>query len=497
MAEETGSNTLTRPGIESWSNLSLLIGGEMTEGRGETLDVVDPATERVVATIAGADAAQADLAVTSAREAFEAGPWSSATPAERSALINRIADGIEKRRDEFVNTIVTELGAPISTAGALQVDWPTKHLREYAQAALDDRSQDLGLHTDPAPSRSVVEYRPVGVVAAIAAYNYPLLLLVHKLGAALAAGCTVVAIPSPRTPLSTLLLGEVLREADVPAGVVNVVVGEVDIARAVTENSGVDKIAFTGSVAVGEKVMRQAAKGVRGVVLELGGKSPAILLPGTDLTAVVPGLHQRYCRNGGQACAAPTRILVHESQWDEFLELSQKAYESIQVGDPWDPATIVGPMITEAHRDSVEQFIREAVDGGAVVAAGGGRPASGPGWFVNPALVINVKNTDPICQEEIFGPVATAMPYSTVVEAVTIANETRYGLHAYLFGPDTDAAREIAPRLRAGTVSVNGGGGLRADAPMGGFGASGVGREIGSWGIHEYLEPQHIQWSCD
>ncbi|MFC9835194.1 aldehyde dehydrogenase family protein [Rhodococcus sp. NPDC127530] len=502
MGEERSQTTtvgtiLTPPGTEVWPNLSLLIGGELTEGRGDSIDVIDPATERVVASVAAADRTQADRAVTSAREAFESGPWASASAADRSALINRIADGIEKRRDEFVNAIVTEVGAPISAAGALQVDWPIKHLREYAQAALDERSQDLGRHTDPIPSSSIVAYRPVGVVAAIAAYNYPLLLLVHKLGAALAAGCTVVAIPSPRTPLSTLLLAEVLRNADVPPGVVNIVVGEADIARAVTENPGVDKIAFTGSVAVGEKVMRQAATGVRGVVLELGGKSPAILLPGTDLTAVVPGLHQRYCRNGGQACAAPTRILVHESQWVEFIELSHKAYESIQVGDPRDPATIVGPMITEAHRDSVEQFIREAVDGGAVIAAGGGRPDSGPGWFVNPALITNVHNTDRICQEEIFGPVATAMPYSTVDGAVKIANETRYGLHAYLFGPDTDAAREIAPRLRAGTVSVNGGGGLRADAPMGGFGASGVGREIGSWGIHEYLEPQHIQWACD
>ncbi|NDV07650.1 aldehyde dehydrogenase family protein [Rhodococcus sp. IEGM 248] len=496
MAEETGT-TLTRPGTDAWSNLSLLIDGQLTEGRGDRIDVIDPATEEVVASVGAADKAQAALAVASARAAFETGPWASASPAERGALITRIADGIEKRRDEFVNTIVTELGAPISATGPLQVDWPIKHLREYAQAALAERGEVLGRHTDPAPSQSVVEYRPVGVVAAIAAYNYPVLLLVHKLGAALAAGCTVVAIPSPRTPLSTLLLAEVLRDADVPAGVVNVVVGEADIARAVTENPGVDKIAFTGSVAVGEQVMRQAAAGVRGVVLELGGKSPAILLPGTDLVSVVPGVHQRYSRNGGQACAAPTRILVHESQWDEFLEISRKAYESIPVGDPWDSTTIVGPMITKAHRDRVEQYIHEAVNGGAVIAAGGGRPDTESGWYVNPALVINVKNTDRICQEEIFGPVATAMPYSTVDEAVQIANQSKYGLHAYLFGPDSFAAREIAPRLRAGTVSVNGGGGLRADAPMGGFGVSGVGREIGSWGIHEYLEPQHIQWACD
>jgi aldehyde dehydrogenase (NAD+) len=496
MAEETGT-TLTRSDAGSWSSMSLLLGGEMCEGRGDSLNVVDPATGRVVASIAGADLAQADLAVKSAREGFETGSYSVATPAERSALITRIADGIETRRDHFVSTIVTETGSPIGIAGALQVDLPIKHLRHYAEAALEERREELGRHDDPVPSYSVVEYRPVGVVAAIAAYNYPLLLLVHKLGAALAAGCTVVALPSPRTPLSTLLLAEVLCDAQVPAGVVNVIVGGVDVARAVTENPGVDKIAFTGSVTVGEQVMRQAATGIRDVLLELGGKSPAILLPGTDLAAVVPGLHQRYCRNGGQACAAPTRILVHESQWKEFLEISRMAYESIPVGDPWDPATIVGPMISEAHRDTVERYIEQAVDRGAQIAAGGGRPNSEFGWYVNPALLINVRNTDAICQEEIFGPVAAAMPYSTIDEAAKIANESRYGLQAYIFGRDLDAARDLASRLRAGTVAINGGGGLRADAPMGGFGVSGIGREIGRWGIHEYLEPQHIQWACD
>lgn len=496
MVEAAGA-AVVRPGTESWTGLPLLIGGEAVPGGGASIEVVDPANGTVAARVAGADREQAGRAVAAARQAFDTGPWASAPPAERSALLDRIADGIERRRDEFVDAIVTEAGSPVAIAGALQVDWPVKHLRHYARLAREDRTEDLGRHTDPTASASVVEYRPVGVVAAIAAYNYPLLLLVHKLGAALAAGCTVVAIPSPRTPLATLMLGEVLREAQTPPGVVNIVVGDADIARAVTENPDVDKIAFTGSVAVGEQVMRQAATGVRDVVLELGGKSPAILLPGTDLAAVVPGVHLRYSRNGGQACAAPTRILVHESQWDDFLDVSRRTYASIHVGDPRDPATVVGPMITEAHRDRVERYVREAIDGGATIAAGGGRPDIASGWYVNPVLVTGVRNTDRICQEEIFGPVAVAMPYRTVDEAVALANATRFGLHAYVFGPDLSAARALAPRLRAGTVSINGGGGFRPDAPMGGFGASGIGREVGTWGVHEYLEPQHIQWATD
>jgi aldehyde dehydrogenase (NAD+)/betaine-aldehyde dehydrogenase len=241
--------------------------------------------------------------------------------------------------------------------------------------------------------------------------------------------------------------------------------------------------------------MRQAATHLSGVVLELGGKSPAILLPDADISAVAPGIHLRYCRNGGQACAAPTRILVPRSGWEEFLDVSRRTYAEVQVGDPLDPRTVVGPMITAQHRDRVEGYVAGALAQGATIAAGGGRPDLRRGWYTNPVLLVDVDNSWPVAQEEIFGPVAVATPYRDLDEAVGIANDSRYGLHAYLFGADTDRARSVASRLRAGSVSINGGGGFRPDAPMGGFGASGIGRELGKWGIHEYLEPQHVQWA--
>jgi aldehyde dehydrogenase (NAD+)/betaine-aldehyde dehydrogenase len=474
-------------------DLRLLIGGELTPGAGRPLDVENPATEQSLGAVPTADADQLDAAVEAARTAFTG--WSGLAGQRRRELLHNFADVFDKYAEAFTEAIIAEVGTPVSVAGPLQVSWLASHLRWYADQAAVDRTERLGTHGEPVPSDSEVAYRPIGVVAAVTAYNYPLTLAIHKLGAALAAGCTVVLMPSPRTPIATLLLARAVSESDLPAGVVNVVVGEADIARRLTEHRDVAKVSFTGSVEVGRQVMRQAADHLSGVVLELGGKSPAILLPDADLETWVPSLHLRYCRNGGQACAAPTRLLVHRSGWDRFLSLSRAVYDDqIPVGDPLDPATVVGPMIEARHRERVESYVADAISRGAVVAAGGGRPALSRGHYVNPALLVEVDNSWPIAQEEIFGPVAIAMPYDDVDEAIAIANASRYGLHAYLYTADVSAGRELAGRLRAGSVSINGGGGFRPDAPMGGFGISGVGRELGKWGIAEFLEPQHIQW---
>ena len=478
-----------------WDDLSMLVGGDFVAGRGPGIDVVDPATEEVVASVGSADLAQVDAAVEAARRAFVEGPWSRSTGEERRALIHRLADLVEKHVDELADAVLTEAGTPVSIAAPLQVMWPVQHLRWYAEQALVDREEDLGPHDVPVPSQSVVGYRPVGVVAAIAAYNYPITLAVHKLGPALLTGCTVVLVPSPRTPVATLLLARLIHEAGFPPGVVNVVVGDAAAAQRLTEHPDVAKVAFTGSVDVGRHVMRQAATNLAGVVLELGGKSPAILLPDADVASVVPAVHLRYCRNGGQACAAPTRLLVHRSQWDAFVDVTRETIAGVKVGDPRDPETVVGPMITEAHRDCVEDYVSSTLARGGSLVAGGGRPDLARGWFTNPAVLADVEPSWPVAQEEIFGPVSVAFAYDTVEEAVTIANDSRYGLHAYLFSADLEAAKALAPRLRVGSVTINGGGGFRPDAPMGGFGVSGVGREIGHWGIHEYLEPQHVQWA--
>jgi aldehyde dehydrogenase (NAD+) len=483
--------------VTEWDDLRLLIDGDLVRGSGAPLPVEDPATEAVIATIGTADAAQVDAAVAAAGRALD-GPWGQASPAQRAELLHGFADVFDKYVEAFADAIVAEVGTPVSVARGLQVQVPATHLRWWADQAGLDRTEQLGVHTDPNRSCSEVAYRPVGVVAAVTAYNYPLTLAMHKLGAALAAGCTVVLMPSPRTPIATLLLARAVAESDLPPGVVNVVVGDVEIGRQVTSHPGVAKVTFTGSVGVGVQVMRQAATHLNGVVLELGGKSPAIFCPDADFARFVPAVHLRYARNGGQACAAPTRLLVPRTRWDEFLDLSRKVYaRQLIVGDPRDPATVVGPMIDAVHRARVEKFVADAVAQGATIAAGGGRPDLARGHFVNPVLLADVDNSWPVAQEEIFGPVAVALPYDDLDEAVRIANATRFGLHAYVYAGDVETGRALAPRLRAGSVSVNGGGGFRPDAPMGGFGVSGVGRELGWWGIHEFLEPQHIQWPVD
>jgi aldehyde dehydrogenase (NAD+)/betaine-aldehyde dehydrogenase len=291
------------------------------------------------------------------------------------------------------------------------------------------------------------------------------------------------------------LLARLVQEAGFPAGAVNVLVGDASAAQRLTEHPDVAKVTFTGSVDVGRHVMRQAASHLAGVVLELGGKSPAILLPDADIASVVPGLHLRYCRNGGQACAAPTRLLVHRSRYDEFVDVTRSTIADVPVGDPRDPATVVGPMISSQHRDRVEGYVSGALAQGATILAGGGRPELPRGWYTNPVVLTDVDNRWPVAQEEIFGPVSVVLPYDSVDEAVAIANDSLYGLHAYVYSADLGAAQSLAPRLRAGAVSINGGGGFRPDAVMGGFGVSGIGRELGTWGIHEFLEPQHVQWA--
>jgi aldehyde dehydrogenase (NAD+)/betaine-aldehyde dehydrogenase len=321
------------------------------------------------------------------------------------------------------------------------------------------------------------------------------MLAASKIGAALAAGCTTVLLPSPRSPLTSIILGELALEAGLPKGVLNVIVGGPEVGVALTHRGDVDRVSFTGSVGVGQAIMRQAVDHVTAVVLELGGKSPAIVLPSLELDYdSVSQLHLRYMRNAGQGCASPTRILVPEAKIEQFLELSRQVFATVPVGDPWQPDTVVGPLIRPEHRERVEGFVARAVDGGGTLLAGGGRPALDRGWFMNPALIGDVPWDAEIAQEELFGPVSVLFAYRDLDHAVELANSTKFGLAAYILGPDLDEARALAARLRAGTVYINGGGGIRPDAPFGGWGVSSIGREWGAEGIREYLEPQHVQW---
>jgi aldehyde dehydrogenase (NAD+)/betaine-aldehyde dehydrogenase len=471
---------------------TLSIANKPVQPEGTQWEVYNPATEQVIATVAGASSEQVDDAVHAARAAF--GPWSALSGVERSAAMHRLADVLEARTDQLLASIVNEVGTPVSLAEGLQVKLGLTHLRWQAEAAKKDRTLHLGGFEAPVPTMSDVTHFPVGVVAAITGYNYPLNLAIYKFGAALAAGCTVVLLPSPRTPLTTLFFGDLSREADLPDGVFNVLVGDAEVGKQLSAHPGVDKVSFTGSDAVGAKIMEQAAANLNGVTLEMGGKSASIVLPGCEVEDFAVETHLRWSRNAGQGCAALARLLVHESLYDRFVAAGAAAFEQMQVGDPWDPATNIGPMIRPDQQTRVQSFIDGAAEEGGRVLASVNTPVPEQGWFVNPVLLGDLPHTARAVQQEIFGPVAVVLPFRDTEEAIRLANDTAYGLAANVWSPEPNEGRRVAEQLRAGTVWINGGGAMRPDAPFGGSGRSGVGRELGEWGIHEYLEPRHIQW---
>ena len=472
---------------------TLLIGGKPVEPAGETWDVYNPATEAAIASVGGASSTQVDDAVAAARRAFPA--WAGLSGAERSTYIHRLADVLEKAADRLLPSIVNEVGTPVSLAEYLQVKMAVdEHLRWAAEAAKLDRTVHLGEFDKPHPTMSDVVHQPVGVVAAITGYNYPLNLAIFKFGAALAAGCTVVLLPSPRTPLTTLFLGDLIREAGLPAGVMNVIIGGADVGQQLSSHRGVDRVSFTGSDGVGAKIMEQAAANLTGVTLELGGKSPSIVLPGVDVQKIAVEMHLRWARNGGQGCAALARLLVHDSVYEEFLEAGASAFDQMVVGDPWDRKTNIGPMIRPDHQARVRGFIDASVAEGGTKLLEVTKPIPDKGWYVNPVLLGNLPHSARAVQEEIFGPVAVIVPFKDTQEAIRLANDTAYGLAANIWCDDPTEARRVAEQVRAGTVWINGGGAMRPDAPFGGYGRSGVGRELGEWGMREYLEVKHIQW---
>jgi aldehyde dehydrogenase (NAD+)/betaine-aldehyde dehydrogenase len=465
----------------------LFIGGEFVSGLGQPLNVEDPTTEERLTTLRQASPSQVDQAAVAARRAFESGCWADGDLRRRVLL--RIADLMEERQQELGTTLVHEVATPVKVLEPTQIGGAVAVLRHHAAQASADRTR----HLAPVGAGSTsVQYVPVGVVAAITAYNYPLFLMAAKIAPALAAGCTVIVLPSPFAPLATLKMAEIFRDAGVPPGVVNILVGGVDIGTALSEHPEVDKVSFTGSVAVGSKVMQQAAKTIKGVVLELGGKSAALLLPDADLARAATPLNLRYSRNAGQGCSTTTRILVHESRADEFIERSRAVLATTRVGDPFDPETDSGPVISAAHRARVEGYVERAIASGGQILAGGGRPDYARGWFMNPTLVGGISNQAEIARDELFAPVAVLLTYREIDEAVAMVNDSQFGLAGAVWG-GTDRAIEVARRFRVGTVTVNGGaGGRRMDVPFGGMKQSGIGREWGEEGLYEFLEAQHL-----
>ncbi|MDT5002467.1 MAG: aldehyde dehydrogenase [Mycobacterium sp.] len=470
---------------------SYVAGKWVTGARAETLDVTSPTTGEVLGTVAVAGRDEVDAAVAAARGALHS--WTQTSPADRGAALGRLADALSARKGELADLTTAEIGSPRSWSTFGQVITAAGVLRAYAAITPDHP------FTAGRPSMTggtvVVRQVPVGVVGAIVPWNTPLFIAALKLGPALAAGCTVVLKPAPDAPLEFGVLMEAIEEAGIPDGVVNVVNGGAATGEMLTEHPDVDKISFTGSTAVGARIAASCGSGIRRCSLELGGKSPAIVLPDAPLETTVPGLVGGVMGNNGQLCAALTRILLPRSRYGEFVAALTAAVTALTVGDPADRATDIGPLINEAARDRVEGFLLRARDEGATVLTGGERPDR-PGWFVSPALV-EATNDMEIAREEVFGPVAVLIAYDDAgpddaAEAVSIANDSRYGLVGAVWSADEERAAAVATQLQVGSVAVNSTAVLDFGSPFGGFKQSGIGREGGPEGIAGFVEYQSI-----
>jgi aldehyde dehydrogenase (NAD+) len=477
------------------------IDGKWTDGEGVTFSTLDPTTEQPLAHLEAVTEAQADLAIGAGRAAFDGGEWSRLRPVDRANVLHRLADAMETNAEVLAQLVVAEVGSPITLARGMQVAMPIANFRWMAEAAArgprDGYEEALPLHHSPVTSASILVREPVGVVAALTAYNYPFNLLAWKVGGALASGCPVVLMPSPQAVLCTIAFVRLVEAAGFPPGAVNLVYGGSDVGRQIVADPRIDMVSFTGSDAVGAEVMALAALTVKKVVLELGGKSPNIVLRGADPTTVVGPSVLRFTRNAGQGCGATTRTFVPAEQHDTYAAALVDEMERLVVGDPWDERTDVGPLISGPHRDRVQGYVARAEAVGATVLTGGGRPVRPEtGYFFEPTLVAGVDVNAEIAQEELFGPVGVLLPYDDIDDLVARANATRFALNANIWG-STGEALQVARRIRSGTVTINGGGGMRPDAPWGGPRHSGVGREMGEDGLREFFEVKHIQWPVD
>jgi aldehyde dehydrogenase (NAD+) len=463
------------------SYLKQFIGGEWVESEaGTPHKVINPATEEPVSEITLGSEADVDKAVAAARKAFES--FSRTRVDERIALIDRIVAEYKARAGDMAQAISEEMGAPISLARTAQVGSGLGHFMSAAKALRDfSFEEQIG--------NSLVVHEPIGVVALITPWNWPLNQIVSKVAPALAAGCTMVLKPSEEAPGCAVIFAEVLAAAGVPAGVFNLVNGDgPGVGTALSRHKGVDMVSFTGSTRAGVLVAKNAAETVKRVHQELGGKSPALMLEGADLGRAVQTTLFSVLMNSGQSCIAPTRLLVPKGMQDEVAAAAAQVMHATQTGDPAEEGRHIGPLVNKTQWEKVQGLIAKGMEEGAKLEAGGpGRPDGvETGYFVKPTLFSGVTNDMTIAREEIFGPVVTIIPYEDEEDAVRIANDTDYGLSAVVFGSG-DAIKRVAPRLRAGMVYVNGGQ-PDPNLPFGGYKQSGNGREHGKFGLAEFLE---------
>lgn len=465
-------------------NLHYIDGQWVPSIGGTRHEVVNPATETVVSTVTLGTAADVDVAVKAARKAFES--FSQTAKADRLALIGRIVEEYKKRIPDIAKAISEEMGAPITIAQTAQSGSGLGHLMSTL-GALE------GFDFEESTGKNKVVYEPIGVVALITPWNWPMNQIVAKVAPAIAAGNAVILKPSEQTPGSAAIFAEVLHAAGVPAGVFNLVQGDgPGVGTALAQHPDVDMISFTGSTRAGIAVAKNAADTVKRVHQELGGKSPFIILPGTPLDVALPGGAGGILLNSGQSCIAPTRFIVHRDQYEEALEKLGGIFAAKDVDDPAKEGGHIGPVVNKAQYEKIQGLIQKGIDEGARVVTGGpGRAGDREvGYYVKPTVFGDVSNDMIIAREEIFGPVLVVIPYDSLDEAVAIANDTPYGLGAYIAG-DPAVAKTIVRKIRAGSVFVNAGG-LDFNSPFGGYKQSGNGREFGKFGLEEFLETKSV-----
>jgi len=468
----------------------LFIGGDWVAPAGDDrIDVISPYTEDVIATVPSGTSADIDSAVAAARTSFDSGPWRRVTVEERLRVLSRFRDLYEARTDDMALLVTEEMGCPITNSKVVQATFPRLILESYIDLA---ETYDFSAVRRASTGSALVTREPVGVVAAVVPWNVPQSVIMQKVAPALLAGCSMVLKPAPETPLDSYLLAELLAEAGLPAGVLNVVPADRAASEHLVSHRDVDKVSFTGSTAAGRRIAAICGNDLRRVTLELGGKSAAIFLDDADLDTAVEALRYGSLRNSGQVCSLKTRLVVSRRREQDLLDRLVSMVASMPVGDPRDPAVQIGPMVTERHRGVVNGYIEAGLAEGARAVLGG-KPSDrfDTGWFVEPTIFTGVRPDARIAQEEIFGPVLSVLTYDDEDEAIAIANNSDYGLNGAVFTADVERGLAVASQIRTGAVEINGSP-VGLAAPVGGFKASGIGREQGREGLDSYTETRSV-----